>query len=105
MYVLSSTPPHSCTALEHCSPLPVDILVVYASAVSSGHCVRRVPKVTSVMKKQFDAELDFVNRCHTVEGQKFTIVYIVIKRDFWPPRQCTELLNINSLKFLITNLQ
>jgi hypothetical protein len=59
--------------------------IVYASAVSSGHDEGVVVKITIMVKHLLDVELDLVKVCQTVGGQKSTIIYIVIKADFWPP--------------------
>jgi hypothetical protein len=63
-----------------------------------------VVKIIIIVKHLLYVELDLVKVCQTVGGQKSTIIYIVIKADFWPPCQCSELLQVTSSAYLITAL-
>jgi hypothetical protein len=72
-------------ALRTVVPSADEHTIAYASAVSRGHYVGKFVKITTIMQQLFNAALGLVNRCHTVGGQKSTIIYIVIKGGFWPP--------------------
>jgi hypothetical protein len=77
---------------------------VYASAVSSGHDEGGVVKITIMVKHSFYDELDLVKGLSDYRGPKIHhyIYSNIIKANFWPPCQCSELLHVTSSAYLIT---